>query len=98
MKKETLTHTGAVHGGIHSYLAALGAITAMLVLRGLLSPAFGMARPYTTLYAAVAFAVWFSRWKPAAVAAAVAFIAANYFFVEPRYAFVAGKFAVIDFL
>jgi len=102
MKEQKHPYTGVFRNRprdrASDFLAALGAVAAMLVLRALLSPIFGMARPYTTVYAAIAFAVWFGRWKPAALAALLAFVAANYFFVEPRFALAGDKFTLFDFM
>jgi PAS domain S-box-containing protein len=92
-----LHRDGAHKRTLNEYFAALGAVAAMLFLRALLDPVFGSGRPYITLFAAVAFAVWFSRWKPAALAAVVAFVAANYFFVRPRYGLAFTKLALADF-
>jgi hypothetical protein len=67
---------------------ALAATASALLMRWALTPWVGGQRPYLTLFAAVAFAVWFVRWRPATVAAVVGFLGANYFFVMSREALV----------
>jgi PAS domain S-box-containing protein len=43
--------------------------------------------PLATMYVAVAFAVWFGGWRPAAVLAAVGYFVGLYLFLSPRYTF-----------
>jgi PAS domain S-box-containing protein len=66
-----------------SYGTALAAVAAALLIRLLLYPLLEDRRPYLTLFGAVAFAVWFARWRPATVAAIVGFLAAYRLLVEP---------------
>jgi PAS domain S-box-containing protein len=65
------------------YAIALLCIAAALLIRWPLFPVLGGSRPYLTLFGAVAVAVWFCRWRPAAIAAAVGFFVANYFLASP---------------
>lgn len=70
-----------------SYGTALAAVALALGIRLLLYPLLQDRRPYLTLFGAVAFAVWFARWRPATLAAIVGFLAAYYLLVEPHTAF-----------
>jgi PAS domain-containing protein len=76
----------------------MGAVAAMLLLRALLDPVFGDGRPYITLFGAVAFAVWFSAGNRRASLPSWPVVAANYFFVAPRYGFAVTKITVADFV
>ena len=67
------------------YFVALAIVVAALLLRLALDSLLGGRRPYLTLFGGVALAIWLTRWKPAAVAALVGFVAANYFLAELRY-------------
>jgi PAS domain S-box-containing protein len=58
-----------------------------LLIRIPLDPTLLSRRPYLTLFGAVAFSIWYGRWRPAAVAAVLGFLAANYLVVEPREVF-----------
>jgi PAS domain-containing protein len=77
-------------------LVALGAMAVALLIRWPLYPLLENRRPYLTLFAAVAFAVWFARWRPATVAAIVGFLAANYFLAEPQAGMVFDTFFLME--
>jgi len=66
------------------YLIALLAVCAALGLRAGLDPWLGGRVPYITLFGAVIVAAWFGGAGPALLAAAVAWVAAQLLFVEPR--------------
>ena len=66
------------------YLIALLAVCAALGLRAGLDPWLGPRVPYITLFGAVIVAAWFGGAGPALLAAAVAWLAAQLLFVEPR--------------
>jgi PAS domain S-box-containing protein len=66
------------------YVVALLAVCAALGLRGGLDPWLGNRVPYITLFGAIIVAAWYGGPGPAIVAAAVAWIAAQLLFVEPR--------------
>ncbi|HEX6791597.1 MAG TPA: PAS domain S-box protein [Candidatus Krumholzibacteria bacterium] len=85
-------------GALHDVLAALGAVSAMLILRWLLKPFLGDHVPYLTFFGAVAFAAWLGRWKSATIAAALGFLAANYFIVEPSFTFHFNRSVVVELL
>src|SRR5437660_882029 len=55
-----------------------------LLVRGLLDPWLGPRLPLATLYGAAALAVWLGGYRPALLAAALGYLAADYLFVEPR--------------
>lgn len=69
---------------LQQYLLAFAAVGAALLLRVSLEPILEGARPYITLFGGIAVAVWLGRWKAAALAAGAGFVAANYFFPNPR--------------
>jgi PAS domain S-box-containing protein len=79
------------------YVMALAAIAAALAIRWPLYPLLDNRRPYLTLFAAVAFAVWFARWRPAVLAAIIGFLAANYYLADPQAGFVFDSFFLIEF-
>lgn len=81
-----------------NYAVALGAMVVALLVRWPLYPLLGDRRPYLTLFGAVAFAVWFTRWRPAALAAAVGFVAANYFLADAQAADVFDSFFLAEFV
>ena len=56
---------------------------AAVLLRWILIPVLHDNFPFTTLYGAVAIAVWHSRWQAAALASFLGYIAARYLFFAP---------------
>lgn len=66
------------------YLVALAAVAAALLVRGLLDPWIGNAAATVTLYGAIAVAVWHGGYKPGLLATIAGYLAANFFFIEPR--------------
>ncbi len=83
------SHGGArsSRGTLYECLVALGAVAVMLLIRWPLEPLLDGSVPYLTCFGAVAFALWHGRWKPAALAAIVGFLAANYFVAPPAFEF-----------
>ena len=73
------------------YTAAILATVAAILFRGLLQPALGSTSPYVTLFAAIAFAVWFCGLGPAILSTLLGLLAAIYFFIPPL-----GSFAIAD--
>ena len=66
-----------------AYLVAVLAVVVALFLRFSLVPLVEARRPFITLFGAIAFAVWYGRWKPAVLAAVIGFVGANFFIIEP---------------
>ncbi len=71
---------------------ALLSVTVAIFIRWLLDALLEQNLALLTLYGSVAVAVWFGGWRPAALVAVAGFLAVNYLFVPPRYAF---KFTVV---
>lgn len=65
------------------YTIALLSIATALLLRWILIPVLDHNFPFITLYGAVAIAVWYSRWQPAAVASLLGYVAARYLYFTP---------------
>ncbi|MBX9792219.1 MAG: PAS domain S-box protein [Pirellulales bacterium] len=78
------------------YIAALAIVAAALILRLALDSLLGGRRPYLTLFGGVALAIWLTRWKPAAVAALVGFVAANFFVAAPQDGIVLNSFFFVE--
>lgn len=68
---------------IARYGLAFAAIALAILLRLAVDPWLGEERPFMTLYAAVALAVWFGGLVPATLAAVVGYVAAHLLFVDP---------------
>src|SRR5262245_38404106 len=68
-----------------SYLAAAGFVAAATLARALLDPWLGDSLPYITYFAAIVAAAWFGRFGPSLFAVALSCIAADWFFLPPRY-------------
>jgi PAS domain S-box-containing protein len=90
-------HTARREAAWIRYSVAFIIIAIALLIRWPLSPVLGGSRPYLTLFGAVAFAVWFCRWRPAALAAIAGFLAANYFLATPPSAIVFNEFFFVEF-
>jgi len=67
------------------YFVALAAVAAAVALRAGLDPWLGPRVPYITLFGAIIVAAWYGGAGPAILAAAVAWVAAQLLFVEPRW-------------
>jgi PAS domain S-box-containing protein len=67
-----------------SYLIAIGALAAAVVVRWLLDPLLGDTVPLVTLFAAVAASVWVAGPLPATLAAVLGYLACAYLFLPPR--------------
>jgi PAS domain S-box-containing protein len=65
------------------YGIALLSIAIALLLRWILIPVLHDNFPFITLYGAVAIAVWYGRWQPAALAGLLGYVAARYLFFTP---------------
>ena len=62
---------------------ALLSVAAAVLLRWILIPVLHDNFPFITLYGAVAIAVWYGRWQPAALAGFLGYLAARYLFFTP---------------
>lgn len=69
------------------YGIALGAVVLSTLLTFALRPLLGAQTHYLTFILAAIVAAWYGSWGPGLVATAVGFLAADYFFIEPLYAF-----------
>ncbi|HEX6647955.1 MAG TPA: PAS domain S-box protein [Pyrinomonadaceae bacterium] len=65
------------------YAIALLSVAAAVLLRWILIPVLHDNFPFITLYGAVAIAVWYARWRPAALASLLGYVAARYLFFTP---------------
>ena len=70
--------------GILPYGVGLAATFGAVALRWLLDPVLQSSLPLVTLFGAVAVAVWYGGWKPAAVATVAGYAACAVLFIEPR--------------
>src|SRR3569832_2259019 len=59
------------------YGIALFSVAVALLLRWILIPVLHDNFPFITLYGAVAIAVWYGRWQPAALASLLGYIGAR---------------------
>jgi PAS domain S-box-containing protein len=66
-------------------LIAVLCVLAALALRALLDPFLGDAHPFVLFLGAVIAAAWFGGTGPALVATVLGYLAANYFFITPRF-------------
>jgi PAS domain S-box-containing protein len=72
---------------VSAYLLAIVASAVAVLLRWLLDPVLVEQLPLVTLFGAVAVAVWFGGYGPALLAVVVGYVACDYLFIEPRFAF-----------
>jgi PAS domain S-box-containing protein len=69
------------------YLAAIVAVSTATILGALLGKVFDTSVLFATYFAAVTFAAWYGGFGPGMFATALAYVAANWFFVPARNAF-----------
>src|SRR5262245_57537923 len=67
-----------------TYIVAIAALAAAVLLRYLLDPWMGNTLPLVTLFGAVAAAVWTGGVTPAIAVAMLGYLACSYLFIEPR--------------
>ena len=82
-RERTGTSLAIVNSIVARYGIALAAMALAVLLRLAVDPWLGEQRPFMTLYAAVALAVWFGGLVPATLAAVVGYVAAHLLFVDP---------------
>src|SRR6266704_6267 len=68
------------------YVVALVTVGLGTALRIGLDPVLGEHHPFTIYFAAVAITAWYGGFAPALAATALAYFAADWFFVPPRFA------------
>ena len=73
-----------------SYVLAVAALLAAVLLRYALEPWMGGALPLVTLFGAVAAAVWVGGYGPAILVTILGYGACDYLFIEPRFSFHVG--------
>jgi signal transduction histidine kinase len=72
---------------VSQYVVAFVTVGLGTALRLGLDPVLGEHHPFTIYFAAVAIAAWYGGFAPAVVATILAYLAADWFFVPPRFAF-----------
>lgn len=72
---------------LFSYLVAVGFVAVATLVRSLLDPWLGDTLPYITYFAAIVAAAWIGRLGPSLCAVVLSCIAAEWFFIPPRYSF-----------
>ena len=70
---------------IFTYLVAAGCVAAATLARTLIDPWLGDRLPFITYFAAIVAAAWFGRLGPSLLAVVLSCIAADWFFMPPRY-------------
>src|SRR5262245_25992441 len=67
-----------------TYLVAIAALAAAVLLRYLLDPWMGNTLPLVTLFGAIAAVVWTGGVRPAIAVAILGYLACSYLFIDPR--------------
>jgi PAS domain S-box-containing protein len=70
---------------LFSYLVAAGFVAAATLARWLLDPWLGDRLPFITYFAAIVAAAWLGRLGPSLLAVVLSCLAANWYFIPPRY-------------
>ena len=85
MEAPTLLFRGFPKNTLRQYLAAVAAAGVALALRGLLNQFVANSHPYTTVFIATAFSVWYAGLWPSLLTALAGWFGAEFFFVPPLY-------------
>ncbi len=85
MEAPSLLYRGLRENTLRQYLAALLSAGVALALRGFLSQFVADSHPYTTLFIATAFSVWYAGLWPSLLTAAVGWLGVKFFFIAPLY-------------
>ena len=85
MEAPTLLFRGFRKNTLRQYLAAVAAAGVALALRGLLNQFIANSHPYTTVFIATAFSVWYAGLWPSLLTALAGWFGAEFFFVPPLY-------------
>ena len=80
------------------YLVSIGSVALMTGLRLAVDPVLQGHHPYTFYFAAIAVSAWYSGFWPSVLAIVLSYLAADWFFVPPIYAFDFHDFGLDDFL
>ena len=80
------TRTGAGRSLARRYAIAFLSFAIAVLLRWALEPIVKNNLPLVTLYGAVAVAVWYGRWQPAAIAALLGYLVAHLLFISSNVA------------
>src|SRR4051812_30144743 len=70
---------------VTGYAVGIATVSLGTVLRLGMDPLLGEHHPFTIYFAAVAITAWYGGFAPALVATIVAYLAADWFFVPPRF-------------
>lgn len=69
------------------YVVSIGSVALGTLLRLGMDPVLGDHHPFTLYFAVVAITAWYGGFAPALLATVLAYFAADWFFVPPRFAF-----------
>src|SRR5690348_10503864 len=78
---------GHYQTAIMRYGVSIASVALVAVIRMALNSLLGEKHPYTLFFAAVAVTSWFAGFWPSILAIVLSYLAADWFFTEPRYAF-----------
>ncbi len=70
---------------LFSFLIAAGFVVVATIARMLLDPWLGNTLPFITYFAAIVAAAWFGRLGPSLFSVLLSCVAADWFFISPRY-------------
>src|SRR5687768_84130 len=73
------------HSRLWRYGIATLSVGLAVLVRILLAPVMGDRQPFPTFYVALTVAAWFGGRGPVLYALALGYLAASWFFVEPRF-------------
>ncbi len=85
MKAPSLLFRGFREINLRQYLAAILAAGVALGLRGLLTQFVADSHPYTIVFIATAFSVWYAGLWPSVFGASAGWLGAKFFFIPPFY-------------
>jgi signal transduction histidine kinase len=85
MESPSLLFRGLRENTLRQYLAAVLAAGVALTFRGFLTQFVADSHPYTTLFIATAFSVWYAGLWPSLLTAAAGWLGAKFFFIAPLY-------------
>ncbi len=80
------------------YGAALLTVVVATVIRQLLDPWLDRAQAFSWYYLAVVLSVWYGGWRCGLLACVTGYVAADWFFIEPRYSWTTEIHGLDDWL